>query len=236
MSTTTQAQLKKKGLILTASFFVILVIIFMPIFPGTGESRVNGLDYLDNFFNELSKGSANYIDEQRQRAEPWKGKELSATMKFKSEDFAATVVSVFTAHAIPVEQNGMEVKVNSKDFGQMLMLILNDAEAMYDNKKDELQAKYNMDGQKAFYAWYLAMSAMEKDLTLNSKFDEAKALKVCMSKAVEPAYNYYGVQSKSVKAEIFLLVAALVFYVVYTMWYGFGLLYLFEGMGIKLEH
>jgi hypothetical protein len=35
---------------------------------------------------------------------------------------------------------------------------------------------------------------------------------------------------------IVLLIAALSFYVVYTMWYGFGLLYLFEGMGIKLDH
>ena len=52
-----------------------------------------------------------------------------------------------------------------------------------------------------------------------------------MSKAIEPAYNYYGVQAKPVKEEIFLLIAALAFYVIYTMWYGFGLLYLFEGCG-----
>jgi hypothetical protein len=39
-----------------------------------------------------------------------------------------------------------------------------------------------------------------------------------------------------VKEEIFLLIASLAFYVIYTMWYGYGLLFLFEGMGIKLEH
>ena len=34
----------------------------------------------------------------------------------------------------------------------------------------------------------------------------------------------------------FMLIASLAFYVIYTMWYGFGLLFLFEGAGIKLEH
>jgi hypothetical protein len=28
----------------------------------------------------------------------------------------------------------------------------------------------------------------------------------------------------------------LIFYVVYTVWYGFGFMYLFEGWGMKLEH
>ena len=29
--------------------------------------KVNGLDYLDNFFNELSKGSAYYVDRQKEK-------------------------------------------------------------------------------------------------------------------------------------------------------------------------
>ena len=28
----------------------------------------------------------------------------------------------------------------------------------------------------------------------------------------------------------------LLFYVIYTMWYGFGFMYLFEGFGMKLDH
>lgn len=77
---------------------------------------------------------------------------------------------------------------------------------------------------------------MEKDMTKAGQFEQAKFVKNCMSKAVEPAYNYYEVEAKPVKEEIFLLIASLVFYTVYTMWYGFGLLYLFEGYGIKLDH
>jgi hypothetical protein len=49
------AQLKTQGLLLLASFFAVLVAIFMPLFPGSVGQKVNGLDYLDNFFNQLSK-------------------------------------------------------------------------------------------------------------------------------------------------------------------------------------
>lgn len=49
------AQLKTKGLLLLASFFAVLIAIFMPLFPGTHGEKINGLDYLDNFFNQLSK-------------------------------------------------------------------------------------------------------------------------------------------------------------------------------------
>jgi hypothetical protein len=77
---------------------------------------------------------------------------------------------------------------------------------------------------------------MEKDLTKSENFAQAKFVKNCMTKAVEPAYNYYKVEVKPVKEEMPMLIASLAFYVIYTMWYGFGLLFLFEGMGIKLEH
>jgi hypothetical protein len=28
----------------------------------------------------------------------------------------------------------------------------------------------------------------------------------------------------------------LIFYVVYTLWYGFAIMYMFEGWGLQLEH
>ena len=65
------AQLKTKGFLLLASFFAVLIAIFMPLFPGTQGEKVNGLDYLDNFFNQLSKSSAYYIPEQLKKAEKY---------------------------------------------------------------------------------------------------------------------------------------------------------------------
>lgn len=230
---TTQRQYRNRGLLLTVSFFVILVLIFMPIFPGK-EGKVNGLDYLDNFFNELSKGSANYIQAERDKVAPYNDTEFSATLNMKTDEDADLASKILYQNGAVSRVNGSTVEVTG-NLGGFLSGMLNDTEAMYYNKGDELEEKYRVDGRKALYTWYLVLSSLEKDFTKNSKFAEAKLVKGTMSKAVEPAYNYYGVEGKSVKAEMFLLIAALAFYVIYTMWYGFGLMYLFEGMGIILD-
>ena len=231
----TSAQLKTKGLLLLVSCFAILVAIFMPLFPGTTGQKVNGLDYLDNFFNELSKGSAYYIPEQVKKADKFTGQQFTASLKMKTPEDAAVTAKLFAINKITATAEAEKVKV-SGDFAAMIKIMLDDADAMYHNKGDQLQAKYGVDERQTVYSWFQALTAMEKDMTKEGKFEQAKFVKNCMSKAVEPAYNYYKVAAKPVKAELGLLIAALAFYVIYTMWYGFGLLYLFEGAGIKLEH
>ena len=232
----TPAQLKTRGYLLLVSFFAVLVAIFMPIFPAAhGDKKVNGLDYLDNFFNELSKGSSYYIPDQLKAAEKYKGQEFTTTLKMKSPESAAVIAKLFATNNIEATAEGEKVNV-SGDFGRMITIMLEDADAMYNNKGEELRAKYGVDERQTIYAWYQALTAMEKDMMKSENFAQAKFVKNCMTKAVEPAFNYYKVEVVPVKEEIPLLIAALAFYVIYTMWYGFGLLYLFEGMGIKLEH
>jgi hypothetical protein len=229
------AQLKTQGLLLLASFFAILVAIFMPLFPGSAGQKVNGLDYLDNFFNQLSKSSAYYIPEQIKKAEKYNGQPFTTSLKMKSADEAAVTAKLFATNKITAVAEGDKVKVNG-DFGAMIGIMLKDADLMYKNDGKALTAKYGVDERQTLYSWFQALAAMEKDMTKAGQFEQAKFVKNCMSKAIEPAYNYYQVEAKPVKEEMFLLIAALAFYVIYTMWYGFGLLYLFEGLGIKLEH
>lgn len=229
------AQLKARGYLLLASFFAVLVAIFMPLFPNVHGGKVNGLDYLDNFFNELSKGSAYYIDNQLEKVAKYAGQEFSTSIKMKSADEAVLVAKLFTTNEIPAQIEETLVKVNG-DFGAMLTAMLNDADLMYKNDGAAITAKYGVDERRAMLSWYHALNAMEKDLTKTEKFEQAQVVKATMTKAVEPAYNYYKVDAKPVKAEMALLIASLAFYVIYTMWYGFGLLYLFEGAGIKLDH
>jgi hypothetical protein len=229
------AQLKTQGYLLLASFFAILVAIFMPLFPGAQGQKVNGLDYLDNFFNQLSKSSAYYVPEQLKKAEKYNGQQFTTSLKMKSPEEATLTAKLFATNQITAAAEGDKVKV-SGDFGSMITIMLKDADQMFKNDGQALKAKYGVDERQTVYSWYQALVAMEKDMTKAGQFEQAKFVKNCMSKAVEPAYNYYGVQAKPVKEEIFLLIASLVFYVVYTMWYGYGLLFLFEGMGIKLDH
>jgi hypothetical protein len=217
------------------SFFAVLFAIFMPLFPGTQGNKVNGLDYLDNFFNQLSKGSAYYIGDQIKKAEKYNGQQFTTSLKMKSPEEAAVTAKLFAANKITATAEGDKVKV-SGDFGTMITIMLKDADDMYHNKGEALTAKYGVNERQTIYSWYQSLAAMEKGMTKEGNFAQAKFVKNCMTKAVEPAYNYYKVEAKSVKAEMFMLIASLAFYVIYTMWYGFGLLFLFEGAGIKLDH
>ena len=229
------AQLKTQGYLLLVSFFAILIAIFMPLFPGTQGNKVNGLDFLDNFFNQLSKGSAYYIGEQIKKAEKYNGQQFTTSLKMKSPEEATVTAKLFATNKITATADGDKVKVNG-DFGSMITIMLKDADIMYKNDGKALVAKYGVDERQTVYSWYQSLAAMEKGMTKEGNFAQAKFVKNCMTKAVEPAYNYYKVEAKSVKAEMIMLIAALAFYVLYTMWYGFGLLFLFEGAGIKLDH
>ena len=53
---------------------------------------------------------------------------------------------------------------------------------------------------------------------------------------MECAYNYYGVVPQNIMDKWGIVVFSLVFYVIYTMWYGYSILFMFEGWGLKLEH
>ena len=55
-------------------------------------------------------------------------------------------------------------------------------------------------------------------------------------RAVETVYNYYGIEPQRISDRFGIVILSLVFYVVYTVWYGFAIMYLFEGWGIKLSH
>jgi hypothetical protein len=77
---------------------------------------------------------------------------------------------------------------------------------------------------------------MDFELSKQKLFEEAKLVSVVQNKAIETAYNYYGIEAQSIRDKYGIVIISLLFYVVYTLWYGFGVLYLFEGLGLKLGH
>lgn len=129
-----------------------------------------------------------------------------------------------------------DVKLNG-DWGKVLAGALADADLMYHNNGAEIKTKYqDIEERTVVHAWWQIFRAAEKDLNRQSKFAEAKAGVNVQQKAVECAYNYYGVQPQNIGDKWGLVAFSLIFYVLYTMWYGFGIMYFFEGAGLKLEH
>lgn len=211
-------------------FFVVLVVIFMPVFSGQ-----NGLDFLDGLYNSISKGSAYYIPQARDEVKPYNGSQVRLDLTLDSEAQVKQVAALFIRSGEHVDSLSTRLIV-SGDMGRMLNNCLDDADAMYTNNGAKVSAKYDYGERRALYNWWAVLKAMEKDLKAQKKFKEAKVVSLIGKKAVETAYNYYTIEPQKITDKLGIVIFSLIFYVVYTLWYGFSILYLFEGWGMKLGH
>jgi hypothetical protein len=218
------------GFVMLGAFVVVLIVIFMPIFAGQ-----NGLNYLDNLYNTISKGSAYYIPKVKEETDEYMGKTVAVTMVMAEEERARQTVPLFMKGGALVNVSGAELKV-SGDLGQILANCLADANLLYHNDTEQLYAKYGYDSRRVLLNWWVALHHMENDLKAQKKFKEAKVVSVVIKKAVELSYNYYQVEPEKIGDKIGVVLFSLVFYVIYTLWYGFAIMFMFEGWGMRLEH
>jgi len=218
------------GIGMMAVFAVLLVIIFSPVFAGQ-----NGLDYLDSLYNSISKGSADYIPKVKEEADKFKGKSVSVTLVMAEEERARQTAPLLMKGGALVNVSGKELTV-SGDLGKILDNCLADADLMYKNEGEKLSAKYGYEERRVLLNWWVALNHMESDLKHQKKFKEAKVVSLVVTKAVELGYNYYKVDPQKIGKKIGIVIFSLVFYVIYTMWYGFAIMFMFEGWGLKLEH
>lgn len=217
------------------SFFILLAVIFMPVFPGMGGKKVNGLDYMDNLFNMISKGSSYFIPDSIKKADKLAGKAIDVKVKLDDEVRATETAKQLTAGGLTVTAAGKELAVKG-EMAAILKASLADADLMFKNEGKPIADKYGFSEKQAMYNWHVLFKKISSDLTKQEKFEDAKPFAEVQKKALEPAYNYYGVKAEDWKENIALVVFALVFYVFYTLWYGFGLMYLFEGCGLQIGH
>lgn len=226
-----QRKLKFRGILMVVSFFALLGVIFTPVFPG----KMNGLDYMDNLFNMISKGSSYFIPQSLAESDKFIEKTIDATITLSSDQEAAEIAKLFMASGAQVEASGLDLTIKG-NVGQIMKTALQDADMMFNNNGKGLVDKYGYDEKRVMFNWWTSSSKISKYLTKEKRFDGAKLFDNIKKKAIEPAYNYYGVEIESWKANIALVLASLAFYVVYTLWYGFGLMYVFEGLGYKIGH
>lgn len=218
------------GMIMMVLFSAVLVAMFMPIF---GDR--NGLEYLDNLYNSISKGSAYYIEGVRKDIQSIQSPELTINMTMASEVQAQQTVPLFIKAGAQVGQEKSQLTVTG-DILQILNHTLDDSQYMYDNDGPALTAKYGYAEKAVMYNWYSALKAMDSSLKEQQRFNVAKMVNLVNAKAVETAYNYYGIKGQKISERIGVVSFSLVFYVLYTLWYGFGIMFLFEGLGMQLEH
>lgn len=218
------------GLLLMAGFWVVFILFMSPLFKGQ-----NLLDFMDSLYNSISKKSAYYIPETSAKAEAFNGKSFSLKLVPFDRGAAERMPVLLRDAGVTVQESAEGIMV-SGDLGSFLGRVLADAEIMYANNGEELQGRYGFEGKQAMFDWWTILQGMEKVLIKQEKFMESKMLYQARTKVIEPAYNYYGVTAESIKDKLPIVVLSLAGYVVYTMWFGFAILFIFEGWGLKLEH
>ncbi|MCL1940219.1 MAG: hypothetical protein FWG04_06110 [Desulfovibrionaceae bacterium] len=248
-----------RGLLLLLSFAVVLVIFFMPVFPAQeeGGNKTNGLVFADHLFNTLSKGSSLFLDPSMQARgninrptrERTEGKSVDLTVPFKTVtgtfmdttgvsrelNILETALTLLKAHNFEVTAADKSLIIKGELY-PLLQSVLADALSIYHNNPEEVSARHNgLDGRAVMKTWWHLLSSMIQPMQRAGQVDEASAVATVISKGIEPSYNFFGITPMRVTDNIPLVAGFLIFYVLYTMWYGFAIFELFEGVGLSMK-
>lgn len=218
------------GIGLMVGFIVVLILMFLPLLNGK-----NGLNYMDDLYNKISKGSAYYIPKIKKEAAKFDGKKVSVTLNIKDPAQVRNIELLMSKSGAIVVVTGNQLKVDG-DFGKIMANCLEDADMMFNNAGDKIKAKYSYDERQVLYNWWKALEAMNKSLSDQKIFAEANFIQTVSAKGVECSYNYYKIEPQKISEQMGIVLFSLIFYVVYTMWYGFSIMYMFEGAGLDIGH
>ncbi|MDD5154006.1 MAG: hypothetical protein RDU59_06410 [Thermodesulfobacteriota bacterium] len=218
------------GLMLMISFFIVFyVIMFVPL-----VDNKTVIIYADDMFNSLAKGSTNFIPKYMEKSEKFVGKPLEMSFKMKAAGEAEKAAILFGKNGSTVTVAGEKVTLTGGDYGKTMLAAENDADFMFNNRGDEVAAKYGFNEKEVMYIWHTAFTKLIKELEKQERFEGSIFLGDVLTKVIEPGYNFYGIKPEKVKDHVVLLVALLVFYVIYTLWFGYSIYELFNGMGLTM--
>ena len=218
------------GFVLLIGFAVILGVIFSPVFKGQ-----NGLEYLDDLYNSISKGSAYYIPKVKNEIDTFAGTSVNVTIAMADDSQTQQTSLLLMKGDALVNISGTQLKIEG-DLAKILSNCLADADNMYTNDGQTVAAKYGYDERQVLFNWWQALKALNKGLTKQKQFKAASAVDMVATKAVETSYNYYRIEPQKISDRFGIIFFSLAFYVIYTLWYGFSIMFMFEGWGMKLEH
>lgn len=216
------------GVALTIIFFSLLIIILSPIFNGQ-----NGMVYADNLFNSIAKGSSYFIPKVIKDTSKFEGKMIDVTIKASSSEEAEKMSKLLTAAGASVSISGAELRVNG-DLGVIARSAAIDADAAFNNEGDKLVQKYGYPGREVMYYWWNSLTSLDKALKKQELFAESSFVDKTVKRAIEPAYNFWGIEKKNIRDYAGTVAILLIFYLLYTVLWGFAIYYLFEGMGITM--
>ena len=218
------------GVLLGLSFIGVLVLIFSPVF-GQGK---NGLEYSDALFNKLAKGSSYFIPELTASLKEVQGKDIGGTtIRMDSADAASKAAKILTRAHMNVVVKGAALTING-DLAKELGNVLDDSSAMYYDKGSEISQKYGMDEKEVMSTWWAVLNKTVKEFQKTNRVMQATVIQEVMKKGIEPAFNFYNIEPQKVSDKALTVTGLLLFYILYTMWWGYAIFNLFDGLGLSM--
>jgi hypothetical protein len=217
------------GALLALSFVGVLLMIFSPLVQGK-----NGLEFADESFNKLAKGSSYFIPKISKEVNKFAGRPLSASITLDRTEDAVAMEKILAMAGAKIIRNDVTLQVEG-DIDVLLQSALADADAMYNNNGKAVADRYGMDEKQAIQHWWTALVKLEKQMKKGKNIETAKIISEVNKKGIEPGYNFYKIDANKVIDHAGMLSGLLVFYVFYTMWWGYAIFYLFDGLGLTMK-
>ncbi|HDQ41606.1 MAG TPA: hypothetical protein ENN39_11335 [Desulfonatronum sp.] len=223
------------GLILT--FFVILFLMWSPLFGKDADGKgLNAFQAADNLFNSIAKGSSYFMEVMEEKNQVFVGKTFKASLELNNERWGAMAQTMLQAAGAGASLDGSTVHVEG-DLGAVLQAAIIDSRDMFHNDGAKVGSRYGHGEPQArelLYVWNNLIKGLEKELNAQERFADAKHLGEVLSKSVEVGYNFYGIVAESAGSKAGILTFSLIFYIIYTLWWGMAILFFFEGLGLKM--
>lgn len=215
------------GVVFTATFLILLYAIHHPaIVSIQGKSVVN---FSDEMFVSVSKGSVYFIPEMIEKTDNLAGRPFD--VEIKADPKTALLLKKNQAN---VESKNGRLRIRG-DLGEFLRSVLKDSDAVFTGRDQSLYDKYGYAGKAVAHDWWKTLKEMEGTYKKAKRFEEIKLLETVRVKALEPAYNFYGVKATHVSEHALGIGGIIVFYVIYTVWWGFAIYFLCEGVGLMMK-
>jgi hypothetical protein len=217
------------GAVLAVSFLITLGFMFTPHFGG-----VNAFHASDRLFNTIAKGSTYYMPALHEQIKAFPEQDLDLKLPPGNEKMAAMEATLAQKAGLSAVSTPQGLALQGK-LTDLLAAAVRDSDAMFYNKGDEVGPRYGMEPKQAMFVWWNLCKELESALKLKKDFKAAKLVHEVQARGVEVGYNFYGIEPESASSRVGALSFALIFYVVYTIWWGFALFFLSEGIGLQMK-
>jgi uncharacterized membrane protein YfcA len=213
------------------------LVVFTVLLAWGAAGKRDGMSVLastDDFFNQLAKDSAYFIPEARKKAVRFAGESVDIAISPRehvSEDKARSVISDCACALTRTDDGRLRIRCA---MGKLCETALADAELAFRNNDQAFLTDHRLRAHEAVYCWWIIFDGLSRRYVQENRPELAEFTKLMATKVLEPAYNYRGIEARNVRENAAPLAGYLAFYILYTLWYGFSILFVIEGFGISM--